>query len=116
MLNFSMLGMSPSQMRRLMKDISMQELNAKRVIIEMDGKKIVIENPKITSMQIQGQKTYTVLGKERVEEETGMSTEIAEEDISLVQQKTGKSRDEAIRALKEANNDLALAIKKLTEK
>ncbi|MEM4598693.1 MAG: nascent polypeptide-associated complex protein [Candidatus Diapherotrites archaeon] len=111
-----MLGMSPSQMRRLMKDISMQELNAKKVIIELDGKRIVIENPKITAMQIQGQKTYTVLGKERIEEEKQVDSSIAEEDILLVQQKTGKSRDEAVKALKEANNDLALAIKKLQEK
>ncbi|MEM4663116.1 MAG: nascent polypeptide-associated complex protein [Candidatus Diapherotrites archaeon] len=111
-----MFGMSPAQMRRLMKDISMQEIEASKVIIESKDKRIVIENPKITAMQIQGQKTYTVLGKERIEEISKGSSEPSEEDIELVKEKTGKSREEVIKALKDSQNDLALAIKKLQEK
>jgi|GEM_PF-3559749 len=115
-----MFGFNAAQMRRIMKDMSVQEIEAKRAIIETSDGKITIENPKVTSMQIQGQKTYTilVLGKELFEKNSGKAegSEVSEEDIALVQEKTGASKQEAIEALRKSNNDLALAIKILKEK
>jgi len=103
------LGMNPAQMKRMMRQLGMksQELNAKRVVFELEDGKIVIENPSVTSIEVQGQKTYTVLGEERRE------SSIPEEDIKMVAAQSGKSEEEARKALEECNGDLAEAIKKL---
>ncbi len=103
-------GMNPNQMRKIMKQIGMKssELNANRVVIEMDSGNLIIEQPQVTLMEIQGKKTYTILGNER-EEEKG----IPEEDIKMVAEQTGKSEKEAKTALEETNGDLAEAIRKL---
>jgi len=101
--------MNPAQMKRMMRQLGMksQELNAKRVVFELEDGKIVIENPSVTSIEVQGQKTYTVLGEERRE------SSIPEEDIKMVAAQSGKSEEEARKALEECNGDLAEAIKKL---
>ena len=103
------LGMNPAQMKRMMHKLGMksQELNAKRVIFELEDGKIVVENPSVTSIEVHGQKTYTVLGEERRE------SSIPEEDIKMVASQSGKSEEEAKKALEECNGDLAEAIKKL---
>ena len=103
-------GMNPNQMRKIMKQIGMKssELNANRVVIEMDSGNLIIAQPQVTLMEIQGKKTYTILGNER-EEEKG----IPEEDIKMVAEQTGKSEKEAKTALEETNGDLAEAIRKL---
>lgn len=108
-----MFGFNPAQMKRLMKELAVKDIDAKRVIIETSDGKIIIENPKVTSMELQGQKTYTILGTETIEKAASKSP--SEEDIALVQSKTGKSRAEVEHALQKANNDLALAIKILQE-
>ena len=109
-----MFGLNPLQMRKLMKELKTQNVDAKRVIIETSEGKIVIEEPQVTTIEFQGQKTYTVLGNEKVVKDKEAS-EVTEEDIALVQEKTGKSYEEAKEALKKANNDIALAIKMLKE-
>ncbi len=103
------LGMNPAQMKRMMRQLGMksQELNAKRVIFELEDGKIVIEDPSVTSIEVQGQKTYTVLGEERKE------SNIPEEDVKMVAAQSGKTEEEARKALEECKGDLAEAIKKL---
>jgi nascent polypeptide-associated complex subunit alpha len=97
-----------------MKELKTENIDAKRVIIETTTGKIIIEEPKVTTIEFQGQKTYTILGNEKVVKGEEAS-EANEEDIALVQEKTGKSYEEAKEALEKANNDIALAIKMLTE-
>ncbi len=88
--------------------LKVEEIKAKRVVIEQeDGTKLVFEEPQVMKTVMQGQAAYQIIGTPKVEED------IKEEDIELVMQKTGASREEAVKALKEANGDIAEAILKL---
>ena len=102
--------MNPKQMQGMLKQfgIKTEEVPAKRVIFEFSDKRIVIEEPTVTAMVVQGQKTFTVMGKE-TEENTG----VLETDIRLVQEQTGASEQNAKSALEETNGDIAEAIVKL---
>ena len=110
-----MFGMNPMQMRKLMKQLNIksEEIDAKRVVMELSDGRLIIENPKVTAIEMQGQRTYTILGEERMEKASEAS--ISEEDIRLVQEKTGKSFEEAKKALEQSKGDIALAIKSLSE-
>ncbi len=88
--------------------LRVEEIRAKRVVIEQeDGTKIIFEDPQVMKTTMQGQTAYQIVGTPRVEEE------IKEEDVKLVMEKTGASREEAVEALKKANGDIAEAILKL---
>jgi nascent polypeptide-associated complex subunit alpha len=84
--------------------IKQENIEAKRVIIEQEDKKIFIENPSIVKINMQGQDSFQISGE--ISEEAG----IQEDDIKQVMEKTGKSRLEAEKALKSSNGDLAEAI------
>ncbi len=105
-------GMDPRRMKMMMKQLGIksEDINAKKVIFEMEGGKLVIENPQVTAMEIQGQKTYTVVGK-AVKEDAG----IPESDVKMVAEQAGVSEKEARKALEETNGDIAEAIGKLKE-
>jgi len=82
------------------------------VIIRTASKEIVIDEPSVTVINVQGQTMYQIAGG-RVSEaqpqppaETGPS----DADVQLVAQQTGKSMEESRRALLEAGGDLAKAI------
>jgi len=83
-----------------------------QVIIKTAGKDIVIEEPNVTMVTVQGQAMYQIAGG-RVSEsssETPIQTAPLESDVQLVAQQTGKSLEEARKALGEAGGDLAQAI------
>ena len=71
-------------------------------------RKIVINNPSIVKIIMQGQDSFQISGE--ISEEVGIS----EEDIKQVMEKTGKTRLEAEVALREAKGDLAEAILSLS--
>jgi nascent polypeptide-associated complex subunit alpha len=101
----------------MMKQLGMksEEINAKRVIMELENGKIVIEEPSVTAMEIQGHKTYTVMGTEKREDgsqEAG-TKEIPEDDVRLVAAQAAVSTEKARKALEECEGDLAEAIKML---
>ena len=104
--------MNPRQMQAMLKQfgIKSEEVKAKRVVFELENGKVVIENPQVTAMDVQGQKTYTVMGEAR--EEKGV-LEVPEEDIQMVMDQTGASKEDALNALKECNGDIAEAIARL---
>ena len=90
-----------------------------QVIIKTAGKDILIEEPEVAIMQMGGQKIFQVVGgivTERApqkEEPAGVSKgkpAVSEEDAQLVADQTGKSLEEAQRALEESEGDLAKAI------
>jgi nascent polypeptide-associated complex subunit alpha len=112
--------MNPRQMNQMMKrlGINVKEIeNVKKVIIETDSKKYIIDNAEVTIMDAQGQKTYQVTGKARIvtQEEKPEEESIPQEDIDLVAEQTGKNKTEAKRALEETKGDIAEAIMKLTK-
>ncbi|KAA0004228.1 MAG: nascent polypeptide-associated complex protein [Thermoplasmata archaeon] len=105
-----MLPMDERQMKKLMKrmGINVKELEAERVIIETKDKKYIFLNPDVSIMEIKGQQTYQIVGKPEI------ISKISEEDAKLVAEKTGKSIEEARKALEEANGDIAQAILNLS--
>ena len=91
--------------------------DVQQVIIRTAGKDIVIDEPEVAILQVQGQKMYQVIGgqvSEQAPSQRGMATAAAllfsEEDVQLVADQTGKSLEKAKEALQECDGDLAKAI------
>jgi len=106
--------MNPRQMNQMMRKlgINVKEIeNVQKVIIQTDSKQYIFDEADVTVMDAQGQKTYQITGKPRIVEK---KEEIPKEDIDLVVEQTGKSTEEAKKALKETKGDIAEAIIKLT--
>ncbi|WP_297508519.1 nascent polypeptide-associated complex protein [Thermococcus sp.] len=109
-----MMGMNPRQMKRLMRQmgIKMEELEGvKEVVLRFEGKEIILKEPAVTVMVVQGEKSYQIVpGSEEVRE----VLKIPEEDIQLVMEQAGVDRETALKALEETKGDIAEAILKLT--
>ena len=105
-------SLNPKKIQAMMKQmgIDQDEIEAERVIIEKADGRIVIENPNVVKIKMQGQESFQITGEAR-EEEAG----VREEDIKLVMEKTGKNQKEAKKALEESNGDIAEAIVRLSE-
>jgi len=106
-------GLDPKKMQAVMKQmgISQSEIEASRVIIEKtDSSRIIINQPSVTKMTIQGKDMFQIQG-DIEEAEAGIS----EEDIKIVAEKTGKNSKEAKKALESADGDIAEAILQLSE-
>jgi len=103
-------GMDPRKMKMMMKQLGIksEDIDAKRVIFELENGKLVIDNPQVSAIDMQGQKTYTVMGEAK--EEAGG---VPEEDVKMVAEQAGVSEKEAKKALEEADGDIAEAISKL---
>ena len=102
-------------MNQMMKrlGINVKEIeNVNKVIIQTDKKKYIFDDAEVTIMDAQGQKTYQISGRPKI---LDIKDEINEEDIDLIVEQTGKTIDEAKKALKETKGDIAEAIIKLTE-
>ncbi len=90
--------------------IAQEDIPVSKVIIEKtDGNKLIIEPAQVTKIKMQGQETFQVIGETK--EETG--EKFSEEDIKTIVGKTGKTEEEAKKALDETG-DLADAIMKLS--
>jgi nascent polypeptide-associated complex subunit alpha len=106
--------MNPREAKRMMQRMGMN-MNAvedvQQVIIKTNSKEILIEEPEVAILEVQGQKIFQVTGGKITEKapEHKPST-IPEEDARLVADQTGKSLEEAKKALEECNGDLAKAI------
>jgi len=96
----------PRSMNRLLSQfgIRTKEINAVKVIIELENKSIILSNPNVTVMEMKGNKIYQIVGDE------SEIPRFKEEDIDLVMKETDKSREEVIKALEKTNGDLAEAI------
>ena len=93
--------------------IAQEEINASQVIIEKtDGSKIIIENPSVQKVKMQGQETFQINGE--AHEETS-APEITQDDINTVVEKTGCTSKQAEEVLKSVKGDLAEAILELSE-
>lgn len=107
--------MNPRQMNQMMKrlGINVKEIdNVKKVIIETDTKQYIFEDANVTLMDAQGQKTYQITGRPKIVDK---KEEIPKEDVDLVVEQTGKSEEEAKKALAETKGDIAEAILKLSK-
>jgi nascent polypeptide-associated complex subunit alpha len=91
--------------------------DVEQVIIRTNRKEITIQQPEVAILEVQGQKIFQVTGG-KITEKTAehKPSGIAEEDVKLVADQTGKNADEARKALEESGGDLAKAILLLQSK
>ncbi|MEM3442446.1 MAG: nascent polypeptide-associated complex protein [Candidatus Bathyarchaeia archaeon] len=104
---------SPREARRMMQrmGLSMDAISdVEQVIIKTSSKEITIENPEVAVLEMQGQKIFQVTGGKISEKTLERKLTIPEEDVRLVADQTGKSLEEARKALEECDGDLAKAI------
>ncbi len=104
---------NPREARRMMHRMGMSMdtvADVEQVIIKTGGKEIVIERPEVAILEVQGQKIFQVAGGKMSEKAAEHKLTVSEEDVRLVADQTGKSVEEARKALEEADGDLAKAI------
>lgn len=105
---------NPREAKRMMQrmGMSMDAMSGvEQVIIKTAGKVITIEEPEVTMLEVQGQKIFQVTGGRMTEKAAERKGPVLpEEDVRLVADQTGKSLEEARRALEESAGDLAKAI------
>jgi nascent polypeptide-associated complex subunit alpha len=111
--------MNPREQRRMMQRMGMNMdsvADVEEVIIRTSSKDITIEEPEVAILEMQGQKIFQVVGgkvTEKAPERTAPAAakfSVSEEDVQLVSGQTGKSVEEARKALEECAGDLAKAI------
>jgi nascent polypeptide-associated complex subunit alpha len=113
--------MNPREQKRMMQRMGMNMesvADVQQVIIRTADKDIVIDEPEVAILQVQGQKMYQVIGgqvSEQAPSQRGTTAAAAkpafsEEDVQLVADQTGKSLEKAKEALQECGGDLAKAI------
>ena len=108
--------MNPREARRMMQrmGLNMNAVeNVQEVVIKTSSKQIIITEPEVSILDVQGQKMFQIAGgqiTEKASEHKAVESKIAEEDVRLVADQTGKSLEEAKRALEESGGDLAKAI------
>ncbi len=101
-----MPNMDPKQMARMMKQMGINtvEVAAVRVIIETADEKIIVEPAQVTRISMQGQDSFQISGTVRTEQSMN------EDDVELVMEKAGCTREQAVEALTKSGGDIAEAI------
>ena len=112
--------MNPREQKRMMQRMGMNMdtvPDVQQVLIRTNCKDIVIDEPEVAILEVQGQKMYQIIGGQ-VSEQAPSKLQAAavakptfsEEDVRLVADQTGKSLEKAKEALEECQGDLAKAI------
>lgn len=106
-----MMNINERQIQKLMgrMGISQEEIDADEVVIRTKEKELIISSPHVTKVRMGGQDTFQVIG-EVSERKKGFS----EDDMNIIMEQTGASREDAEKALQE-EGDLAKAILKLKQ-
>ena len=104
---------NPREAKRMMQrmGLNMNALpNVELVTIRTNQKEIIVEEPEVAVMEMQGQKIFQVTGGEISEKTVERKSTVLEEDVRLVADQSGSSLEEARKALEECEGDLAKAI------
>jgi nascent polypeptide-associated complex subunit alpha len=107
---------NPREANRMMQRMGMQvqQLDeVTKVIMESPTKRIIIDNPEVATVTVQGQTIYQVGGGTVREEGIGGGSD---DDVKLVASQAGASIEQATNALRQSNGDLAQAIILLKQK
>lgn len=115
---------NPRQMRQAMKRLGIEQEDlgeVDEVVIRAKDKEYVFRNAAVTTITAQGQKIWQVIGEPIVRPRAGAekppatpeAAQIPEEDVVLVAEKAGVSKDEARKALEECGGEPAEAIIRL---
>lgn len=105
---------NPKQMNQMMKRLGINVKTiekVEKVIIQTDEKEYVFNNAEVTLMEMQGQKTFQIIGEPTIKDREESTIN---DDVKLVMEQTGKSEKEARKALEKTNGDIAEAILKLS--
>ncbi len=111
-----MPNIDPRTMKSMMAKMGIKssDVNAIRVVIECGDMDIIVEQPQVTRMEVQGTTSFQIVGNVS-ERAKAVSIEASEDDIKMVMEKTGiTDREKVEKAIKEANGDIAEAIVSLT--
>jgi nascent polypeptide-associated complex subunit alpha len=106
-------SMDPKKMKALMSQmgIKQEEIQAKRVIIDKEDGRIIIDSPNIQKVTMQGQESFQISGEIKEETETEEKEENKlEADIRAIVEQTGVSEDVAAIELEKNNGDIAETI------
>ncbi|MBI2565147.1 nascent polypeptide-associated complex protein [Candidatus Woesearchaeota archaeon] len=90
--------------------IKQDELQAQQVIIVLEDKELVFNNPQISKVDMMGQVSYQIVG---TPEERSRTVSISEEDVKTVMEQTRADKKSAEEAIKKHKGDLASAILEL---
>jgi len=110
---------NPRQMKQAMRKMGIRNEEMKdvtEVIIRTSREEIVIKNPSVNIMEVQGTKNYQITGDAETRPLGSVSdegTSFPDEDIELVMSQTGCDRDAAVEALTESDGQPAEAIIKI---
>ena len=109
-------GMNPRDMQRAMKrlGIKQEEIDAREVIIRTSDKEIIIQNPKVSKVNMMGQETFQIIGQPE-EHPISSEPEINEDENKTVMQQTGATEEKVRESIKENEGDLAKTILSLKE-
>jgi nascent polypeptide-associated complex subunit alpha len=121
-------GLNPKKMQAMMKQmgINQDEIPASKVTIETEEGNIIINEPSVTKIDMQGQVSYQISGDVSESEETTQGESDSQEetqeekeqkrqeDIKTIMEKINCLEDEAKLALDEADGDLTEALLKLS--
>jgi nascent polypeptide-associated complex subunit alpha len=113
-----MRRMNPREARRMMQRMGMNMgamPEVEQVIFKTSTKEIIVENPEVTVMEVQGQKIFQVMGERITEKTVEKAAKIPEEDVQLVATQANVSADQARAALEQTKGDLAQAILLLSQ-
>ncbi len=106
-------GLNPKKMQAMMKQmgIAQEEIDAQKVIIETPEKNIIISEPSVVKIKMQGQENFQISGEISEEEsEKEPEEDKTNEDIQTIIEKNGISEEKAKEALEQANGDLTEAL------
>lgn len=113
-----MPNVDPRALKEMMAKMGIKtsEIDAQKVTIHCADRDIVVSSPQVTRIEAQGSVSFQVAGN--VEEKLALAvTEITDEDIKFVMDKTGVTDQDRVRtALRASNGDIAAAILALTER
>jgi alpha-NAC-related protein len=97
--------------RRLMNQIKMNPLNAKKVIFEFENEKWIFEDFELIETNFMGEKVFQLKGVPKIlKNDEKEEDEKKEEDIKLVMEELNISREKAIELLEKANWEIAEAL------
>lgn len=104
-------GLDPKKMQAMMKQmgIKSEDIQSSKVTIETSSGAIIIDEPQVVKVTMQGQESFQISGKARTEER------VSAEDIKMVMEQAGCSEEEAKAALEKSNGDIAEAILSLSQ-
>ena len=113
-----MRRMNPREAKRMMQRMGMNMgamPEVEQVVFKTSTKEIIVENPEVTVMEMQGQKIFQVMGERITEKTVEKAVKIPEEDVQLVATQANVSPEQARAALEQTKGDLAQAILLLSQ-